>query len=224
MMLGDRYFVGGMLKTPQDTLLRSKMRAAIPPDWTCPPAVNNWHRLPFVRNQGRKPTCAAQAMSGVISEWVWETTHVATPVDADRIYRRAKMLDGAPNEDGTTFTAVLQAAIDEQLVPKGTLGFAFDTFDQYMFMLHEYDLAMLAFDTSDAWLPENVKRGVIQDNPNLPRRGLHGVVGCMGRKAKRDSAILNSWGPDWAAQGFALVPQQMFELFMVGGMAVRIPR
>ena len=164
-------------------------------------------------DQGSKPWCAAYAAAGFVSNIIWRKEDIPPTIEAEPLYKIAKELDGEPNVDGTTLTAVYQAVLDK--------GYFDDTVcsvkvlhnkNQVKYAIHKFGCCLLGMMVTKEWYYCNRNKTTISGKdpatPNTPLGG-HAVL-CCGYNP--DGIIIqNSWGVDWGSFGFALVTWDEFE-------------
>ena len=163
-------------------------------------------------DQGSKPWCAAYAAAGFVSNIIWRKEDIPPTIDAAPLYEIAKELDGEPNTDGTTLTAIYQAVLDK--------GYFDDTMcsvkvlrnkEQVKYAVHKFGCCLLGMMVTKEWYYCNRNKTTISGKDpttNTPIGG-HAVL-CCGYNP--DGIIIqNSWGVDWGSYGFALVTWDEFE-------------
>lgn len=163
-------------------------------------------------DQGSKPWCAAYAAAGFVSNIIWRKEDIPPTIDAAPLYEIAKELDGEPNTDGTTLTAIYQAVLDK--------GYFDDTMcsvkvlrnkEQVKYAVHKFGCCLLGMMVTKEWYYCNRNKTTISGKDpttNTPLGG-HAVL-CCGYNP--DGIIIqNSWGEDWGSYGFALVTWDEFE-------------
>lgn len=167
-------------------------------------------------NQGVTHQCAAYAMAGCIEYWQWKKKHIKEQVDPGLIYTRAKAIDTL-DEPGTTLDAVVNAAVQLNLIPIDLSTVKVVNLNGVKQALHEYGVMLSAFDISQGWEVARAD-GWIQPSPqNL---GGHAVV-LIGYSEVEDPpwfAVQNSWGEaGYGWRGFVrMSPQQFADEFQYG--------
>ena len=164
------------------------------------------------KDQGSKPWCSAYAAAGFVSNIIWRKEDIPPTIDAAPLYEIAKELDGEPNTDGTTLTAIYQAVLDK--------GYFDDTMcsvkvlrnkEQVKYAIHKFGCCLLGMMVTKEWYYCNRNKTTISGKDpttNTPIGG-HAVL-CCGYNP--DGIIIqNSWGDDWGSYGFALVTWEEFE-------------
>lgn len=163
--------------------------------------------------QGSTPHCAGFSGAQYIESLYWKETGTPIQIEASQIYAKAKLIDGMKDIDGTTPTAVLSAAIG--LCGWEDKGYNVDiyfkeskekTIEYIKYLIHKNMFILIGFNICEGWYKvTNEKYKVTHSGENL---GGHCVLGCGYNK--EGFYIQNSWGKDWGAKGFALIPWNVF--------------
>ncbi len=185
-----------------------------------PLKIDNRQIVAPTDQQGSKPHCAGYSICNWAEAILWKRTGKLYNLDADQVYAKAKQLDGDINGDGTYLECAIKAAV--QLGGFETnnmkIGFVYNdknenTIETIKFLIHKYDFIHCGLNINEGWYNCNNKNYTIEaGGRNL---GGHAVLICG-----YDSIgvyIQNSWGKDWGANGFCILPWNEFlNEFMYG--------
>lgn len=166
-------------------------------------------------NQGKTNMCAAYTATSWLESLLWRRT--GKPIDYDPIvlYKKAKTLDGMPNEEGTTLDAVMYAMIDLGWLKgcdKNDVVFIYNS-NQLKRAIHRYGTCLLGFNISNRWYDHTEK--LIFNDLTGKSEGGHAVI-CTGYN-EVGVFIQNSWGVEWGKYGFACISWEVFNRqFMIG--------
>lgn len=177
-----------------------------------------------VENQGNKPYCAAYSASNFAESVLWRKNGYRTEINPEPLYFHAKKIDGDPTGDGTYLECALDALLGKY--------FSRDlckvkTFGGHMFggsglvsvknAIHRYGVCIAGFDITGEWFDPH--GGVIRGDKSAPQGG-HAVT--LVGYDKDGVLILNSWGSDYAHNGFVYITNKAFEKqFMYGAVLTR---
>lgn len=149
-------------------------------------------------DQGHTPECAAFATAGFIEMNNWRLTHFPKQVDADAIYKKAKLIDG-DGQDGTTLESAAQAAIALGMI-KATPSFLSDNHpDTLKYAIHTHSGAIIGMNITDEWNSVG-SDGKLEIRPDAEVLGGHGIYACM--YDGYGPGIQNSWGLSYGLGGF----------------------
>ena len=169
-------------------------------------------------NQGYTSKCAAYSIAGWLEYYNWKYYGVARQIDPNPIYKEAKKLDGAPDEDGTTLEAVLNAARNLGLITnvdmKSIREISYPS--DIKQAIHRYGVVLTALNITDEWFNAE-PRGWIPDGGNYI--GGHAILACGYSDIESPNwiAVQNSWGDEQGWRGFnRLTPELFNEQFMYG--------
>lgn len=170
------------------------------------------------RDQGRNPWCAAFAATAFASNVNWRKNDIPMQYDPAPIYAVAKKIDGSPNTDGTSLTAVLEALLDNGIFDRGRCVIKIlRTVEQVKYAVHKFGCCLAGLNVSQEWYTCNKNKSTISGRKNAEQIGGHAVLVCGYNK---DGAIIqNSWDTDWGSYGFALITWNEFiREFMYGAV------
>lgn len=164
-------------------------------------------------DQGSTPKCAAYSASSMAENVLWRKVgSLPLNIDPDALYAYAKEIDGDPDGDGTTLTAVCQALLAKGVFDKSkcsvrTLISPFDV----KAAVHRYGCCLLGLNITDEWYRGNTEIS----STTAAQVGGHAVQ-CVGYD--QDGVwIQNSWGLKWGQSGFAHILWPAFNRqFMYG--------
>lgn len=194
------------MKTLAPLAFSASIRKAVPLSVVCIGAATK------TEDQGSTPKCAAFSASSYAENIAWRRTgELPNQVDPHEIYAFAKKIDGDPDGDGTTLTAVLEALIKLNKLPgNGRIRTIVSSFDVKA-AIHRYGTCLLGLNISDEWYRGNTK--ISSTTAKLV--GGHAVQ-CVGYDAF-GPWIQNSWGEGWGDHGFAHLSWEAFNRqFMYG--------
>lgn len=183
-----------------------------------PPHIDRRGEMLESSDQGNTPQCVAFAVAGCIEWWRWKALGIREQVDPVPIYKRAKEIDGAPQEDGTTLEAGIQAAVELGLIPidMTSLKRVYQTDVQRA--IHQHGVALGAFNITEGWGKAKAD-GWILDLGGTALGG-HAVVlsGYSNAEQPNWIGLQNSWGDkDYGWRGFCrMKPDQFRNEFMYG--------
>jgi hypothetical protein len=207
---------GGLLKEPH--LLSDLPTLSAPDEITIPRYVDSRPLCLSASNQGSSPHCAGYTMAGYLEIVNWKSTGIASQVDGDAIYAEAKTIDGSPGTDGTSLTAVFEAAKSLDLIDSGAAMRVVGTLREVQFALHRHGACLLGFDISDNWNSVG-KDGWIADHNNPLRLGGHAVLACYYVEGE-SVGIQNSWSADWGYKGFGRMTEKQFNDEIMYGVVI----
>lgn len=178
-----------------------------------------------VENQGNKPYCAAYSASNFAESVLWRKNGYRTEINPDPLYFHAKKIDGDPTGDGTylecTLDALLGKYFNRDLCKVKTFGGSMfgdsNGLVSVKNAIHRYGVCIAGFDITGEWFEP--RGGVIRGDKSMSQGG-HAVT-LVGYD--RDGVlILNSWGSDYAHNGFVYITNKAFEKqFMYGAVLTR---
>lgn len=167
-------------------------------------------------DQGRTPKCAAYSASSLAENILWRKTGVLpTDIDPDALYAYAKSVDGDPNGDGTSLTAVGQALLAKGIFDKTKCAVRtiFSPFDVRA-AVHRYGCCLLGLNITDEWYRGNTEITSV----TAPQVGGHAVM-CPGYD-QDGPWVQNSWGLNWGQNGFAHISWRAFNRQFMYGMFI----
>lgn len=179
-----------------------------------------------VENQGNKPFCAAYSASSFAESVLWRKNGYRTEINPDPLYRHAKTIDGDPNGDGTYLECALDALLEKKYFDRSVCRVKTLSGSRYGHgsgltavknAIHRYGVCIAGFDITGEWF--NPKGGVIRGGKSSSQGG-HAVT-LVGYD--RDGVlVLNSWGKEYARDGFVYLTNKAFEeQFMYGAVLTR---
>jgi hypothetical protein len=179
-----------------------------------------------VENQGDKPYCAAYSASNFAESVLWRKKGYRVNIDPIPLYVHAKKIDGDPLGDGTYLECTLDALLEKKYFDRSvckvkTLGssrYGFgNSLTEVKNAIHRYGVCIAGFQITGEWF--NPKGAVIRGDGSTPQGG-HAVT-LVGYD--RDGVlVLNSWGKEYARDGFVYVTNKAFDQqFMYGAVLTR---
>lgn len=166
-------------------------------------------------NQGLTSMCAAYTATSWLEALLWRRTGKPIDYDPEKLYKKAKELDGAPNEEGTTLDAVMFGMIDLgwlSVSSRDDVRFIYNA-NQLKRAIHRYGTCLCGFNITDKWY-KHVNRLVFNDVTGNVEGG-HAVI-CVGYN-EVGVLIQNSWGVEWGKYGFACISWEVFNRQFVYG-------
>lgn len=151
-------------------------------------------------DQGSTPQCAAYSASSMVENILWKRNGFVTDdINPEKLYRYAKTIDGSPDGDGTTLTAILEAVLKEGWfdTKKCQVRVITNVFDLKA-AIHKYGTCIAGFDITDEWYEG---KPVIAGKASAKAVGGHAVQ-VVGYDQDY-LYIQNSWGDKWGHRGFA---------------------
>ena len=182
-----------------------------------PLKIDNRQYFSVIDNQGETPHCAGYSVCGVIESLIWKRTGKLINLNADQVYARAKQIDNN-FDDGTYLESAYKAALElgglGQHSKDISLGFVYNvgTTDQLKQqvkrLLHKYEFLEAGFNITDKWYTAG-KGTDYKIQLGGTCLGGHAVV-IVGAD-EEGAYVANSWGKEWCAKGFCLVPWNVFK-------------
>ena len=159
-------------------------------------------------NQGQLPRCAGHAAVSFAENVLWRKNDYYEDISPDKIYLEAKKIDGNPNGDGTTLTAVMNVLLNLGYFDKNICSIkVIKNYDDYenklKYAIHKFGCLLVALNISEEFYYINKNTATITGTKNTNKLGGHALC-CCGMFP--DGIIIqNSWGGTWGKHGFALV-------------------
>ena len=209
-MAKTSFKAGGLI--PMDNALMRAERIATPDDFDVPLTHEARFECLYPDNQGSTSECAGRAMAGYIEVHNWRQTHRAIQEDGSALYAEAKKIDGFPDEDGTTASAIVQAAknlgrLDESLTMR-----RIRTQLDVQFALHTHRVIMAGFMISQNW--NYAKKDGFIGTKWDDRIGGHMVLLNSYNLDPEEGPLYygwqNSWGFDWGWHGNGRMTPKQF--------------
>ena len=182
-----------------------------------PLVIDNRQQWSVIDNQGQTSECACYSICGICEALIWKRTGKLINLNADQVYALAKQIDGTDkNSDGTYLEAAIKAAMTlgglGDVSKNIKIGFLYNDrsdslIERIKYLLHKYDFIHAGFSITNGWMNLNNNNYVIT----------HGRINYGGHAVAIVGAdsdycyIANSWGPAWAAKGFAEMPWAVFK-------------
>lgn len=167
-------------------------------------------------NQGDKPYCAAYAASSFAESILWRKNGYRKDIDPVPLYVHAKKIDGDPLGDGTYLECTLDALLEKGFFDRSRSSvktFSGRRLDgtssglaSVKNAIHRYGVCIAGFDITGEWFKP---RGGVVRGDGSARQGGHAVT-LVGYD--RDGVlVLNSWGDEYAHNGFVYITNKAFE-------------
>lgn len=193
----------GFLKTPKD-LLSLPTLTAFGKKFVAPTTVPLMGYCTQTEDQGSKPWCAAYAAAGFTENIMWRRDDFPSQINPAPIYEYAKKIDGDPNGDGTTLTAVMQALLKFNYFDKDKCKIrVIRNLESVKYAIHKYGVCLAGFSISREWYSLNPKKTAITGKKDRELLGGHAVLVCG--YDQNGLYVHNSWGEAWGSNGFALI-------------------
>lgn len=165
-------------------------------------------------NQGSLPYCAAYSCTNWAENQLWKLSDIPEELDPVAMYKYAKTIDGDPNGEGTTLTAVLQYLLYKGIFDKKNCSIKVirknsNSQNAVKYALHKFGSILGAFNCTNEWYSINKNKTTISGNGDYYVCGGHAVELCG--YTKECIIIHNSWGLDFGKKGFCYMTWQEFE-------------
>lgn len=213
-------FVPGGLKIPEKITKKNTFCAN--PLYTVPEKlILDGYNTP-VENQGNLPYCAAYSASSFAENILWRKTHMKQEIDPAPLYKYAKTIDGDPNGDGTYLECTMEALLHKGYFNKDVCriktfgGGIFQNITALKDMksaIHQYGCCLAGFNITTEWYNPTHDFTIVGGNYN--DEGGHAVL-IVGYDQDR-VRILNSWGKNYADQGFVWISNEAFKKQFIYG-------
>lgn len=165
-------------------------------------------------NQGSLPYCAAYACTNWAENQLWKLKDIPEDIDPVAMYKYAKKIDGDPDGEGTTLTAVLQYLLDKGIFDKKQCSIKViknnsNSINSVKYALHKFGSILGAFNCTNEWYSVNPNKTTISGRGKYYECGGHAVELCGYTK---DCVIIhNSWGVEFGRDGFCYMTWSEFE-------------
>jgi len=183
-----------------------RMNLMAPQNFSVPEYIDSRPYCLSASNQGSMPHCAGYATAGYIEVQEWKKTGIASQVDGDKIYRKAKEIDGSL-ESGTSLTAAITGAEMLGYLGAGLRQRTITTKRDVQFALHKHGVCIAGFQITRGWNDTSAKTGFIGESNEAI--GGHGVLICWYDKI--GPGIQNSWDLSWGVNGFGRMTWKQFD-------------
>lgn len=212
-MTPTNHKAGGLLVNPfRQHVLRAEM--------TMPTGYELWPELSYIRelrpleDQGQVSACAAYAVCADIQAAYWLAHGVPKDFGELALYAEAKKEDGMTGK-GTTLEAAVWSA--------KTLGYVKDirdiqevqTRDELKWAIAQRRHVICGFQIHAGWNDCDRNGEISEGGESL---GGHAVNACAFNP--RGVVIANSWGKQWAVNGFGELSWESFDAQFLYGLAV----
>ena len=190
-----------------------------------PARIDNRQLMSPTDNQGEYSACAGFSAATLIESIYWKRTGVLKQLDSLQVYQLAKLTDSSRNESGTYLEFACQAVLDLakkdpdfDFLKDAKIGLFYNdgtyaTIENVKHLIHKYDFLQVGFYIDEGWYDCNEKNYVLKQKGN-PIGG-HAVNLCFFDS--EHFGILNQWGKNWGAKGYALIDYKQFlKQFMYG--------
>lgn len=181
-----------------------------------PSTIDNRDYCLKTLNQGQLPWCAAYTakMFCEVVKWMERDYPDQNLISAETIYKYAKSIDGDPNGEGTTLTAVLQSLLDKgifdknkckiQVIRKNSMSR-----ENVKYAIHKFGTLPSAFNCTTEWYSLNKNKTCITGNGNYSVCGGHAVL--IDYYDRDGVGFCNSWGEDYGMWGHGMMTWRMFD-------------
>jgi len=198
----------GCVNIPKDIREYPSLSACMAQSFQAPATVDLRDYCTQTENQGSLPYCAAYTAAGFAENVLWRKNDFVQQIDPVGIYQRAKQIDGDPNGEGTSLTAVLKVLLEKKYFDSSVckIQTIYDDagFEKTLkYAIHKFGCCLLACNITEEWYHCNPNKTSITGKTYNDSVGGHAIL-CCGYN--RDGVIIhNSWGESWGAYGFALI-------------------
>ena len=210
----EKMFVPGALKVPPK--LKAGMTFRIGTGFDFPDECFNQFGCTPVENQGSKPWCAAYSAANYAEEKLRRKNGYSMQIDPAPLYAYAKTIDGDPDGDGTYLECTLEALLQKEYFDEskckiktiggGLFGNA-SALREVKGAIFRHGTIVAGFNITGEWF--SPKKGVVTHKAGFSSEGGH-AVHLVGYD-KDGVLIQNSWGSDYAHEGFLYLTNNAFE-------------
>ena len=207
-VVGDCLVPDDLDELPSLTVSSSKFQA--------PRQIDNRDYCLRPMNQGQKPWCAAYTakMFCEVIKWMERDYPDQNVISAETIYKYAKGIDGNPNGDGTTLTAVLTALLEKGIFDKGRCRIQVirknsNARELVKYAVHKFGVLPSAFNCTSEWYALNPKKTCITGNGNYAICGGHAVL--VDYYDDNGVGFCNSWSESFGLDGHGMMTWKMFD-------------
>lgn len=183
-----------------------------------PARIDNRQLMSPTDNQGQYSACAGFSAATLIESIYWKRTGILKQLDSLQVYQLAKQNDGSRGELGTYLEYACQAVLDLakkdpdfDFLKDAKIGLFYNdetenTIENVKHLLHKHDFLQVGFYIDDGWYDCN------EENYVLKARG----SACGGHAVNlagfdnEGFYVLNQWGKEWGAKGYAIMPYGLF--------------
>lgn len=179
-----------------------------------PLKIDNRQLMSPTDNQTITPHCAAYSAATLAESIYWKKTGKLKQFDSHQIYAIAKILDGDIDSDGTYLECALNAAIqlcafeNSKNIKIGlfTNKKNKDTINETKHLIHKYNFLQAGFLINEGWYD------VTKDSYYINNRGcsLGGHAVNLVGYDEEGVYILNQWGKEWGANGYAIMKWDIY--------------
>lgn len=208
-------YITGDCKIPDNIDTLPKLSLPKHP-FVAPRRIDNRDQCIPTGDQGQLPHCAAWTMRGYMGAIMWKRNdYPPTDINPSEIYSHAKKIDGDPNGNGTTLTAVLDYALKNKIFDSNkckieVIWNVSNARDCVKYAIHKYGCILSAFNITTEWYTCNKQKSSITGNGSYRRNaGGHAVL-AVGYD-ENGIYIQNSWGEQWSQWGFGLITWEEFD-------------
>ena len=167
-------------------------------------------------NQGQKPWCAAYTakMFCEVIKWMERDYPDQNLISAETIYKYAKSIDGDPDGDGTTLTAVLKALLDKGIFDKSkckiqVIRKTSNARELVKYAIHKFGVLPSAFNCTTEWYTLNPNKTCITGKGNYSICGGHAVL--IDYYDSYGVGFCNSWSENFGLDGHGMITWNMFD-------------
>lgn len=183
-----------------------------------PRQIDNRDKFPPIADQGQRPWCAAYSISQICEYLIWKEYGKLVALDEGELYKQAKLIDGMPDQDGTSLQAAIQAALDlGSFAGKVVIEPIAGNREAIRRAIHKYDVIHVGLCITSAWYA---------GTPTLPSDGGYYPLGghAVALVGFDDDGpyIANSWGCKWGDRGFAQWSWDEVERTWLCGFGVKV--
>lgn len=187
--------------------------------------IDNRQLMSPTDNQTVTPHCAGYSAATLVESIYWKETGKLLQLDSHQVYALAKQLDGEVYMEGTYLEAALNAVLklcknddrfnflDNAKIKTFYNDTTANTIENVKYLLHKHDFLQVGFNIDEGWYDcTNINYILKARGRNL---GGHAVNLC-GYDAD-GFYVLNQWGTEFGAKGYAIIPYDLFlRQFMYG--------
>lgn len=179
-----------------------------------PLRVDNRPKMAPTDNQRSTPHCAAYSAATLAESIYWKRTGILKQLDSHQVYALAKQLDNEVYSDGTYLECALHAVINLAAFENSDeikIGLFYnkktaDTIAETKHLIFKYNYLQAGFNIDEGWYDVTDTNYCI--SPRGQSLGGH-AVNLVGYD-QEGVYVLNQWGTDWGAKGYAIMPWAIY--------------
>jgi hypothetical protein len=210
-------FKSGLIIPPQTIAEATYPVVGSPALYRPPVQLDRRTELLSASNQGPTSMCASEAMAGWLEHYRWKFYAIAEQIDPEPIHKKAKEIDGYPNDEGTTLQAAVMAAHYIGLLPTPSSLLEVRSLDSLKQAIHRYGVVICAFNITQGWSQAGADGFIGNDDTVM---GAHAVLACGYSEIDEPQfvGVQNSWGEADGWRGFVRLTAEQFDRQFIYGI------